>query len=240
MWFMFMQNEKKNIVIIGGTSGIGLATAKHLSETGYEVTVAGRTMPESLGKIVYQYIDVTRENSILDFFLGKQLDAIIYSAGVAAKKKPIQEFNVDEYLHIHNVNLLGAILTLKYAYPLLKRSKGKVVVVNSVAARSHSKLSGFEYTITKSGLCGLVKQLAVDWAVDGIAVNSVFPSMVETPMLKNNVDSEILNTISSSIPFGCFAQPEAVAKVIGFLVSSNSSYMTGAGIDINGGKFLTG
>jgi len=131
-------------------------------------------------------------------------------------------------------------LTFKYAYRFLKDTKGKAVIVNSIASRTYSKFSGFEYTVTKAGLSGLVKQLAVDWAKDMVLINSINPSMVETPMLKENVNPDVLKLIENQIPLGRIAKPNEIAKVIEFLISDKNTYITGTGVDINGGQFLTG
>ncbi len=234
----------KNIsVIIGGTSGIGFETACYLRDSGYDVIIGGRSKRERAEGIACEYIDVTKEESVEQFFSSintNSLDSLVYSAGVTIKRKSIEDFSVTDYLKLHDVNLLGAILTLKYAYPLLKKAKGKVVVVNSFASRTYSQFSGFEYTITKSGLSGMVKQLAVEWAKDEVLINAVFPSMVETSMLRNSVDAPVLEAIEKEIPLGRVAEPKEIASAIEFLISSKNTYMTGAGIDINGGQYLTG
>ena len=232
-----------NSVVIGGTSGVGLATARYLNEQGYAVIIGGRSKYEKEREIVSEYIDVTKEDSVKQFFSSinvNALNSLIYSAGVTIERKNIESFDVSDYLRLHDVNLLGAILTLKYAYPLLKKAKGKVVIVNSFASRTYSQFSGFEYTITKSGLSGLVKQLAIEWAKDEVLINAVFPSMVETSMLRKNVEKSVLEAIEEKIPLGRIARPKEIASAIEFLVSDKNTYMTGAGIDINGGQFLTG
>ena len=233
----------KNVVIIGGTSGIGLHTARYLKDLGYKVLIGSRNnIKETIG-IDYLKIDVTDESSIEQFFNSipfKSIDSIVYSAGITTPQKNIQNFDKNEYMKVHDVNLLGAILTFKYAYHFLKDTKGKAVVVNSIAARTYSKLSGFEYTVSKSGLSGLVKQLAVDWAKDMVLINSVNPGMVETPMLKENVDPDVLKLIENQIPLERIAKPNEIAQVIEFLISDKNTYITGSGIDINGGQFLTG
>jgi NAD(P)-dependent dehydrogenase (short-subunit alcohol dehydrogenase family) len=233
----------KNAIIIGGTSGIGLDTARYLRDNGYNVLVGGRNPLKNETGITYSKIDVTKELSVRNFFSSvsfKQIDSIIYSAGVTTNKKNICNFDVNEYLKVHNVNLLGAIFTLKHSYHLLKKGKGKVVIVSSFAARSYSQLSGFEYTTTKAGLSGLVKQLAIEWASDGILINTVFPSMVETPMLLKNIEPSIVKSIESKIPLGRIAQSNEIAPLIEFLISDKNTYITGAGVDINGGQFLSG
>jgi 2-dehydro-3-deoxy-D-gluconate 5-dehydrogenase len=233
----------KNVIIIGGTSGVGLNTALYLKGLGYKVLIGSRNNIEEITGIDYLKIDVTDESSIEHFFNSipfKGIDSIVYSAGITTPQKNIQNFDTNEYMKVHDVNLLGAILTFKYAYKFLKNTKGRAVVVNSIASRTYSKLSGFEYTITKAGLSGLVKQLSVEWAKDKILINSINPGMVETPMLKKNIDQDALTLIKNQIPLGRVAQPNEIAHAIEFLISDKNTYITGSGIDINGGQFLSG
>lgn len=232
----------KKTIIIGGTSGIGLETAKYLHDLDYDVVVGGRSNTTEDYNINYAPIDVTDEESVKNFFSNlelKEINSVIYSAGTTTGLKSITEFDVNEYQRVHDVNLLGVILTLKYAYPLLKINKGKVVLISSLAARTYSKLSGFEYTVTKAALSGLVNQLSMEWADDGILINMVLPGMVETPMLHNNVKESILSEINQKIPLGRIAKPDEIAAAIEFLISDKNTYMTGSGIDINGGQFLS-
>lgn len=232
-----------NTVIIGGTSGIGLETAQLLNDQGHNVTVGARAPIDADDGIKYLSIDVTDEASIEHFFSClpyDKIDSVVYTAGTTTSKKSITDFTVDEYRKVHDVNLLGAILVLKYAFPLLKKAKGKVVMVSSFASRAFSNFSGFEYTISKAGLSGLVKQLAVEWANDGVLINTVFPGMVKTPMLSENVEPAALAPIEKAIPLGRIARLEEIAAAIEFLVSERNTYITGAGIDINGGQYLSG
>ncbi len=233
----------KNAIIIGGTSGIGLHTAKYLRDAGYKVLIGGRNTPEDESGIDYLKIDVTNESSIEQFFRSipfQHIDSMIYAAGITTIKKNIQDFDKKKYQKVHDVNLLGAILTFKYAYNLLKKAKGRVVVVSSIASRTYSQLSGFEYTVTKAGLSGLVRQLAMEWANDTVLINTIFPSMVETPMLSENVAPSVLELIKGEIPLRRIANPKDIASVIEFLISDKNTYITGSGIDINGGQFLSG
>ena len=233
----------KNAIIIGGTSGIGLDTARYLRDNGYDVLVGGRTPLKNETGISYFQIDVTDELSVKQFFSSipfNCIDSIIYSAGITSSKKDVRNFDLNEYQKIHNVNLLGAILTLKYAYTLLKKGRGRVVIVSSFASRTYSQFSGFEYTVTKAALSGLVRQLAVEWASDGVLINTVFPSMVDTPLLRENVALSILESIENTIPLGRIAQANEISPMIEFLVSDKNTYITGSGVDINGGQFLSG
>ena len=233
---------KGNVIIIGGTSGLGLTAGITLSKKGYEVIIAGRSEPRINKSLSYKHIDVTNEISIKDFFNSldiSQMDSLIYSAGITTKKKSIEHFDQEEYRKINDVNLVGAFLTLKYAYKHLKKNRGRVVIVNSLASRTFSQFSGFEYTATKSGLSGMVKQLSVEWAKDNILINSIFPSMIDTPMLRENLSEEEIISINDSIPLGRVAKVEEIIHSIEFLINKKNTYITGSGIDICGGKYLS-
>ena len=234
-------SNNRNAVIIGGTSGLGLATAEFLSEKGYNVVIGGRFEAKIKG-VDFLSIDVACENSVKNFFNSLSLDkidALVYSAGTTTPKKDITEFSTEEYLRVHGVNLLGAILVLKHAYKFISKASGRIVIVSSLAARTYSQFSGFEYTITKTGLGGLVKQLAIDFAKDGVCINTIFPGMIKTRLLSDNVEQSVLDEIVESIPFRRIANTEDIIPMIAFLISEQNNYITGAGIDINGGQYLT-
>lgn len=228
------------IVIIGGTSGIGLETAKYLNSKEIEVLVGGRTQPKET-ELTYKYIDVSDENSIKSFFENiDKIDGLVYSTGITTKQKSIIDFDKSIWKNIVDVNVTGALLVMKYSYEKLSKAKGKVVILNSLATRTYSAFSGVEYTMSKSALSGMVKQLSIEFAKDGVVINSVFPSMTATPMLIENVEQEKLDNIEKSIPLKRISQPIEVVKAIEFLLSDNNSYMTGCGLDLNGGQFLNG
>ena len=227
------------VVIIGGTSGIGLETAKYLSSIGKEILICGRNKINE--ELDYKYVDVRDESSISKLFDSiESIDALIYSAGITTKQSSIKDFDKKTWENIVDVNVTGALLCLKHAYNALAISKGKIVIVNSLASRTYSLFSGVEYTMSKSALSGMVKQLSIEFAKDNIVINSVFPSMTATPMLLANVEKEKLLHIEKEIPMKRLAKPLEVAKTIAFLISEDNSYMTGCGIDLNGGQFLNG
>ena len=229
------------ILIIGGTSGIGLETACHLKSLGRDVTVAGRHDPCSAG-IDFRYIDVTKESVIRKFFseIDGSVEGLVYSAGMTASKRSISAFDTAVLDQVMRTNTTGLLLCLKYAYENLVRTKGRIVVVNSIASRTSSKYSGIEYTMSKAALSGAVRQLALDLAPDNILINSVNPSMTATPMLIENVEESKLDSMCDAIPLGRIANPLEVAKAIAFLLLEENTYMTGCGIDLNGGQFLNG
>lgn len=227
------------IIVVGGTSGIGLATAQNLQAQGYDVVIAGRKKPAS-SHLSFQHVELRDEKSIEELFAQfEAIEGLVFSAGITMPKQSIEKFEKQKFYEMMDVNVTALLLCLKYAYRKLKKHKAKIVVVNSLAARKGSPISGIEYTTTKAALSGVVKQLSLEFASDGILINSVFPSMTATPMLLEHTDEKKLQKIESTIPLGRVAQPSEVAKAIEFLLSSKNSYMTGCGIDINGGLFLS-
>lgn len=228
------------VAIIGGTSGIGLETYRLLSERGYAPIALGRNKPSE--NVNFHRMDVESEDSIRDFFKsnGEGLSGLVYCVGKTKLKESVEQFNTETWNKLVQVNVTGAILSLKYAYPFLKKNSGKVVIVNSIASRSSSRTSGFEYTACKAALSGLVKQFSQDWAKDGVLINSVFPSMTDTPMLRNHLAASEIKSLTEKLPLGKIASPRDVARAIEFLVSSDNKYITGSGVDVSGGQYLSG
>jgi NAD(P)-dependent dehydrogenase (short-subunit alcohol dehydrogenase family) len=214
-------------IVIGGTSGIGLAIANKLSSKNNLVYIAGRRKIDDISI----YMDVLDEGLIKAVFEKMDsLNSIIYSTGVVSSHHSIKDFKNKKWHHMIDVNVTGAILCCKYAFELLKKSKGNVVFISSIAGRFYSKMASFEYTASKAALIGLGKQLAMDWAKYNILVNIICPSQTKTPMLKNNTNI--------NIPLNRIAEPEEIATLTEFLVKKNT-YMTGCCFDINGGQFFT-
>ena len=89
---------------------------------------------------------------------------------------------------------------LKVFYPLLLDCCSKVVIVYSIAAKKYSEYSGFEYTASKCALSGIVRQLAIEWRQKGIMINSIFPSMTNTPKLSSQLDEKQIENISGELP----------------------------------------
>jgi len=107
-----------------------------------------------------------------------------------------------------------------------------------VAGRSTSIFGGAHYTASKAGLLGLTRHLAREMGPHGIRVNAICPGGTLTPMVTETTTPEILAEVTTRIPLRRFAQPKEQAKVIAFLLSDDSSYMTGAAVDSNGGTLM--
>jgi len=232
------------VLIIGGTSGIGLETANYLLNKDYEVIICGRREIKSkdLNSI---RVNVKSDESVKELFKKVQnnfrdINGLVFSAGITTQKKSIEDFDEKIWHDVFDTNVTGLLRVLKYFFPSLKKTKGKVAIINSIAARSYSQFSGFEYTISKAALSGLVKQLAFEWINYGIFINSVFPSMTLTPMLKENLGIDGIQKLNEELPLKKLATPFDTARAIEFLISKENKYITGSGIDVSGGQFLSG
>ena len=232
------------VLIIGGTSGIGLETANYLLNKDYGVIICGRREIKSkdLNSI---RVNVKSDESVRALFEKVQnnygdINGLVFSAGVTTPKKSIEVFDEKIWNDVFDTNVTGLLRVLKYFFPSLKKTKGKVAVVNSIAARTFSQLSGVEYTVSKGALSGLVKQLAFEWIDDGVFINSVFPSMTLTPMLKESLNNDEINTLNEQLPLKKLATPFDTARAIEFLISKENKYMTGSGIDVSGGQYFSG
>ncbi len=232
------------VLIIGGTSGIGLETANYLFNKNYEVIVCGRRDFKS-HQLNSLQVDIKSDQSVNDLYNEVQnnygdLNGIVFSTGITTSPMSIENFDEKIWYDIIDTNVTGLLRVLKYFFPSLKETKGRVAVVNSIAARSFSQFSGVEYTISKAALSGLVKQLASEWVEYGVFINSVFPSMTLTPMLKENLGIDRIKKLNEELPLKKLAEPFDTARAIEFLISKENKYITGSGIDVSGGQFLNG
>jgi NAD(P)-dependent dehydrogenase (short-subunit alcohol dehydrogenase family) len=247
MWSMSIQSEmsnNNNYIIIGGTSGIGLATADYLRDLGENVLVGSRHINEESPHDYFQ-VDVTSIKSINLFFIYikqklKTVNGLVYSVGITTQKKSIEEFDEDVWKRLIDVNVTGLLRVLKVFYPLLIDCCSKVVIVNSIASKKYSEYSGFEYTASKCALSGIVRQLAIEWRQKGIMINSIFPSMTNTPMLSSQLDEKQIENILGELPLNKLAETLDSARAIEFLLNPENNYMTGTGINVTGGVHLDG
>jgi len=237
-------------IVTGAGSGMGRGTALRFGKSGTRVVVAGRTagnIEETVAMILHAggdaiacIADVGCEADavrIVDAALGRygRLDFAANVAGVAAIPKPLHEMSIEEFEDDHAVNSRGVFLGMKYQIPaMLKTGGGAIVNVTSGAAyRGLAYFSG--YTAAKHAALGLTRVAALEYADQGIRVNSVAPGAIATPMLMRNSD-EVLDPMRLSTPMKRFGSVEEIAAVTVWLCSDDSSYVTGQVLPVEGGS----
>jgi NAD(P)-dependent dehydrogenase (short-subunit alcohol dehydrogenase family) len=235
--------------VTGGTSGIGLATARLLSERGYAVAVCGRDR-QRLDRAAHElpggyavrvdlasWEDATAAVADVVSTLGR-LDVLVNAHGVVGKPGPVADLPAAEWRHLLDTNLMGAIATTVAAVPALRRTRGAVVHVASISAIQASPGTA-PYGVSKAGLVAFTKHAAADLAEFGIRVNAVLPGWVRTPpavayfeeigLPGGPTDANFLRRV---------AEPAEIAEVIAFLASPKASYVTGEALVADGGEWI--
>lgn len=239
----------RKILITGAASGIGAATAALFHSEGASLALvdrdwsAQRTLaPE--GANVFRYTcDVTDETSVKDAVqalirdLGG-LDGVANCAGISLRK-PLEETSFGEWSQVIGVNLTGPYLVCRAAAPALKAS-GKATIVNVCSGASFRPTYHFSaYCASKGGLLMFTRAIALDLAPAGVRVNAVCPGVIDTPMIERAVarspDPEGSIARFKSNAMQRYGTPEEIARVIQFLTSDASSFVTGSAYSADGG-----
>jgi NAD(P)-dependent dehydrogenase (short-subunit alcohol dehydrogenase family) len=242
-------NSRPVALITGGTTGIGLATARLLNAEGYAVLVTGqnhdtlaaarRALPEDVVVIradARSIADAERVAGELKKRFGK-VDAVFLNAG-SGRFMPIEAVDEAAYDEHFSINVKGQFFTLQKVLPLLTRG-GSVIFCGALGVKKGAP-NWSVYSATKGALLAMVPALAVELAPRGIRVNAVTPGPTDTPAwdklgLPAEAMREFRDMVSARVPLGRFGVDEEVARVVAFLVSPGASYITGANIAIDGG-----
>jgi NAD(P)-dependent dehydrogenase (short-subunit alcohol dehydrogenase family) len=170
-----------------------------------------------------------------------RVDVLINAAsGYGQAFRATHETPLDEWNRVLGSNLTGYFLCAKHVLPqMMSQGSGRIINFASNAGRSVSPLLGASYTTAKTGVIGLTRHLAHEYGKHGIRVNTLAPGPVDSERVSELVESEdTKDALASQIPLGRLAQTDDVVKVLQFMVSDASSYMSGAILDVNGGYVL--
>jgi NAD(P)-dependent dehydrogenase (short-subunit alcohol dehydrogenase family) len=219
--------DQKNIVVIGGSTGIGREIVRILEQKSANVYAYSRT---SVGRV----LDVREPfESIAD--LPETIDGLVYCPGTI-NLKPFHRLTVADFQQDYEVNVLGAVKVLQASLKGLKKSPSASVVLFSTVAVQMGL--GFHASIAsaKGAVEGLVRSLAAEWAPNKIRVNAIAPSLTDTPLATQLLGTEDKKEASNKRhPLGRYGKPEEVAATAAFLLSDESSWMTGQILHIDGG-----
>ncbi|HTL09183.1 MAG TPA: SDR family oxidoreductase [Chitinophagaceae bacterium] len=230
-----MPFSNKNILVVGGSAGIGFSLVEHLLAQGATVFNLSRHPGKWQQPVNHQDHDVTATEQNLAAFLPAQLHGVFYSVG-NIRLKPFNRITPAEFLIDYNLNVVGAVNVLQQALPALKMAGGaSVVLVSSVAATTGMAFHASTGT-AKAAVEGLVRSLAAELASQRIRVNAVAPSLTDTPMAQPLLNTEEKKAgAARRHPLGRYGKPEDIASVASFLLSDESSWITGQVIGANGG-----
>jgi len=241
--------RNKIALITGGTTGIGLATAKRFASEGAEVIVTGRN-PETLEtarrelgntvKVVES--DASDEQKVARLFetIGRKhgrLDILFLNAGIA-RFAPLAEASVTDFDEMWRLNVRGLWLALQHAIPIL--SDGAAVIVNTSVVNQKGFETASAYGATKAALRSIVRIAASELAGRNIRVNAISPGPIETPIfgklgMPQETASAYLAELATRVPLGRIGSADEVASAAAFLASRDSSFITGTELAVDGG-----
>jgi len=231
-----MSFEGKNILVVGGSSGIGLSLVKLLYEQRASICVVSRSAsPQWPDEVRYLRADVTGNLNAMEAFLPQQLHGLVYSVG-SITLKPFGRLTTEDFLNDYQLNVIGAARVIQQAIKPLKNAAGaSIVLMSSVAARTgmpyHASIAA-----AKGAVEGMALTLAAELAFQQVRVNVVAPSLTDTPLAQNLLSSpEKREASAKRHPLGKIGQPEDSSQLITFLLSDQSSWITGQVIGVDGG-----
>ena len=219
----------KNIVIVGASSGIGAEVAKRLNQAGAKTSTASRSNGTQL------VWDATNPISDLSPILPDQLDGLVYCPG-SINLKPFARLTDEDFLNDFELNVLGAIRAIRQAISALKRSGNASVVLFSTVAASQGMNFHASVATSKRALEGLALSLAAEFAGSNIRFNVIAPSLTDTPLAANLLSSpEKQEASAKRHPLGRIGTVSDMAGATLFLLSEDSSWMTGQVLAVDGG-----
>jgi len=241
--------DDKVAVITGAGSGIGRASARRFAAEGAHVVVAdfdettGRDVAREINGL-FVTVNVADERSVVAMFdktveIFGGVDILFNNAGIApTDDDSILTTGLDAWHRVQEVNLTSVYLCCKYGIPhLLARGGGSIINTASFVAVMGSATSQISYTASKGGVLSLSRELAVQFAREGIRVNALCPGPVNTPLLAELFasDPERARRRLVHVPMGRFAEPEEIAGAALFLASDDSSFVTASTFIVDGG-----
>jgi NAD(P)-dependent dehydrogenase (short-subunit alcohol dehydrogenase family) len=239
----------KIAVVTGGTTGIGLSTARLFAAEGAKVVVTGRNAQtlaaardelEGVADVVESDAGDPRQVRSLFEEIGRQysrIDVLFLNAGIA-RFAPLADSSEELFDETIRVNLKGPFVALQAAIPFLNR--GASVIVNTTVGTDRALANAAVYSASKAALAALARGAAVELASRGIRVNAVQPGPITTPIfgklgLSAEARDAFAKRVAEQLPLGRFGSPDEVARAALFLASDDSAFVTGHELSVDGG-----
>ncbi len=244
--------EGRTAIVTGGAQGIGRASVSRFLSEGANVAFfdidetegqRAATAADAGDRVLFVHCDLRSEaavaaavSRVTERFGG--IDVLVNNAGVNAYFDAV-EMTSDDWDTVFAIDLKAAWMCAKYTLPALVES-GHGSIVNIASIHALMTIAGmFPYAAAKSGLLGLSRSLALEYAHKNVRVNAICPGYVDTRLVQEWVDQQndpdTISRVMASLPLGRFAQPEEIASLIAYLASDDASYITGATLSIDGG-----
>ena len=242
----------KVALVTGGNGGIGLGMAKGLADAGATVMVAGRDgdknkhAVEALGGnadcVAADMAEESGVKAVVDATVKKfgRLDILVNNAGINIRKPP-QDYALEEWHRVLNINLTSLFVCCQAAYPHLKVRGGKIINIGSMMSIFGASFAA-PYGASKGGVVQLTKSLASAWATENIQVNAVLPGWIDTELTKGAREqvSGLNEKVLARTPAARWGTPGDMAGIAVFLASPASDFITGTAIPVDGGYSAQG
>ena len=256
---MVSQEADRNLaVVMGGARGIGLAVGRCLLRDGWRIVVADLDPPEAnepgsadgpdnagngphyIRTDVADSASVDRLAAEVETMGGGPVHGLVNAAGYN-RHGALSEIDDPTWQGLLDVHLGGVIRACRAFHPSLRRTRGAVVNFSSIGARI-GRPRRAPYGAAKAGIEALTRTLAIEWAADGIRVNAVAPGIVDTRMIRQNIEQGLVDPerLRRGIPLGRFAEPGEIAEAVAFLLSGRAGYITGQTLPVDGGMLANG
>lgn len=233
-------------VITGGASGVGLETARRMTQEGAKVSIwdhnrealaaaQGAGEPEDRRLVdVTEYANVAAAADAV-FARHGRIDVLVTCAGITGATVPVIDFPLESWKQVLDTNLTGLFYCVRATVPfMLKNDYGRIVNVSSVAGKEGNP-NASAYSASKAGVIAFTRSLGKELAKTNVRVNCITPATFESPMLSQMPQSH-LDYMLSKIPMGRFGQVQEVAAMIAWMASEECSFTTAAAFDISGGR----
>ena len=242
-------SEQKTLVLTGASRGIGHATVKRFGAEGWRVLTCSRQpfdprCPWPGGEENHIEIDLADPNKTIAAIetikakVGGRIHALVNNAGISPKGPGGARLNtmttdLRTWGHVFHVNFFAPVILARGLKDELTATRGSIVNVTSIAGGRVHPFAGAAYGTSKAALAALTREMAHDFGPLGVRVNAIAPGEVETAILSPGTDK-----IVEQLPMRRLGQPKEVADVIWFLCSDQSSYISGAEIEVNGAQHV--
>jgi len=239
--------EGKVAVVTGGAQGIGFAIARRLVASGARVSLwdmnadllaaAVAELGDTASSVTVNITDpdaIAAATASVEAAHGS-LDILVHSAGIAGKNAPLDEYDIDEWRRVIEIDLNGAFYVNRAVLPGMKqRNYGRIVNIASIAGKEGNP-NASAYAAAKGGVIAMTKAVGKECAKYNIAINAITPATAKTRIL-DELKPEFIDYMLSRIPRGRFLEVEEAANMVAWLVSAENSFTTASVFDLSGGR----